>query len=63
MDEADLFSNLRLVKKSQQSATKEIEFELHSFTQLIKDQILSEKQSNEGGDLEEISQYFFSGIL
>ena len=41
MDEADLFSNLRLVKKSQQSATKEIEFELHSFTQLIKDQILS----------------------
>ena len=63
MDEADLFSNLRLVKMSQQSATKEIEFELHSFTQLIKDQILSEKQSTEGGDLEEISQYFFSGIL
>ena len=66
-DEADLFSNLRLVKKSQQSATKEIEFEfefeLHSFTQLIKDQILSEKQSTKGGDLEEISQYFFSGIL
>jgi len=63
IDEADLFSNLRLVKMSQQSATKEIEFDLRSFAQLIKDQILSEEQSNEGGDLEEISRYFFSGIL
>ena len=63
IDEADLFSNLRLVKMSQQSATKEIEFDLRSFAQLIKDQVLSEEQSNEGGDLEEISRYFFSGIL
>ena len=60
--EGELFSNLKLAKKSQSSTLQEVEFELTSFFQIIKKQILAEKQSNKGGELEEVSEYFFSGI-
>ena len=62
MDDVDLFSNLRHAKNSQSSTARDGEFELTPFIQLLNDQILSEKQSNKGRDLEGISQYFFSGI-
>lgn len=62
IDEDSLFSNLKLAKKSQSSIVREVEFELSSFFHTIKGLVLVEMQSNKGGELEGISEYFFSGI-